>query len=138
MIMHCPRRPLYIVSACLVGLCTRYDGKETSSEPCRRLLVEAVWIPICPEQLGGLSTHRPAAELVGGDGSDVLRGTARVLTKDGADVTAAFVNGALQVLAIARSQPIDAVLLKSHSPSCGRTGVTTALLAKHGFCLQEF
>jgi uncharacterized protein YbbK (DUF523 family) len=133
--------PLYLVSACLVGLCTRYDKNIRSNDSCIKVLQEATWIPICPEQLGGLPTPREAADIQGGDGDDVLLGNARVITKSGADVSKAFINGAYQVLAIARSQAIEAVLLKARSPSCGisgRTGVTAALLRLHGFRLQEF
>ena len=31
-------------------------------------------MPICPEVVGGLTTPRDAAEIVGGDGADVLDG----------------------------------------------------------------
>ena len=137
---HLPR-PLYLVSACLVGLCTRYDNNIRSNDSCLRLLQEATWIPVCPEQLGGLPTPREAADIIGGNGDDVLLGNARVITKSGTDVSKAFINGAYQVLAIAQSQPIEAVFLKARSPSCGitgRTGVTAALLRQHGFRLQEF
>ncbi len=130
--------PLYLVSACLVGLCTRYDGKKKNNDHCRELLRNATWIPVCPEQLGGLPTPRPAADLVGGEGEDVLLGKAKVLTKDGADLSRAFIHGAYQVLAIAQSQPVEAVFLKSRSPSCGSKGVTAALLRQHGFLLREF
>ena len=131
-------RPLYLVSACLVGLCTRYDGIVQANETCLRLLQEAVWIPVCPEQLGGLPTPREAADIIGGNGEDVLSGKARVVTKGGADVSRAYIHGAFQVLAVARSQPVDTVLLKARSPSCGSSGVTATLLRQHGFRLQEF
>ena len=47
-------------------------------------------IPVCPEQLGGLSTPRPPAEIVGGDGADVLDGCASVITVEGEDKTREF------------------------------------------------
>ena len=131
-------RPLYLVSACLVGLCTRYDGAVRADDTCLRLLRGAVWIPVCPEQLGGLPTPREAAHIIDGNGEDVLSGKARVVTRGGADVSRAFIQGARQVLAVARSQPIDTVFLKARSPSCGSTGVTAALLRQHGFRLREF
>jgi hypothetical protein len=43
---------LYLVSACLVGLCTRYDGKTKPHQECLDRLSNTTWIPICPEQLG--------------------------------------------------------------------------------------
>lgn len=132
---------IYLVSACLLGLRTRYDGELKPSEACRLKVKNAVWIPVCPEQLGGLPTPRTAADIAGGDGYDVLAGRAAVITREGEDVTARFLLGARQVLAIAMAQRITAVLLKSRSPSCGMTpgfGVTAALLEQHGFVLQEF
>jgi uncharacterized protein YbbK (DUF523 family) len=99
------------------------------------------YIPICPEQLGGLPTPRPAAELVGGTGLDVLAGSATVVTVDGSDVTAQFINGAEAVLAIAQAQHITLALLKANSPSCGSStvlGVTAALLRQHGLKVMEF
>ena len=133
--------PCYLVSACLLGLRTRYDGQSKSNEACRAQLTGGVCIPVCPEQLGGLPTPRTAAALLGGDGHAVLAGRARVVNKSGEDVSASFLAGAEQVLAIARLQPIAAVFLKSGSPSCGVNGilgVTAALLRREGFTLHEF
>jgi uncharacterized protein YbbK (DUF523 family) len=131
---------LILVSACLAGLQTRYDNRIVESPACIEQLKACGWIPVCPEQLGGLSTPRPAADIVGGDGAAVLDGAARVICADNTDVTDAFVKGAHQVLKIAEKQPISSVYLKSRSPSCGfaRLGVTAALLARHGFELIEF
>lgn len=131
---------IYLVSACLLGLKTRYDGRVISSEACRKAAEGAVTIPVCPEQLGGLSTPRPAADLVGGDGHDVLSGKARVITRGGLDVTESFILGARQVLEIARLHEIIAVFLKAKSPSCGLTpkaGVTAALLQAEGYAIVE-
>ncbi|HKJ64623.1 MAG TPA: DUF523 domain-containing protein, partial [Desulfopila sp.] len=132
---------LYLVSSCLMGLCTRYDGKLKSSFACRTRLQGHLWIPVCPEQLGGLPTPREAADIVSGNGADVLKGQARVVTKSGIDVSAAFIHGAEQVLAIASAQPVAGAILKSGSPSCGvsqRMGVTAALLHARGVRLEEF
>jgi uncharacterized protein YbbK (DUF523 family) len=134
-------QPLYIVSACLVGLCTRYDCTIQENYTCQHRLHNAAWIPVCPEQLGGLPTPREPAYIIGGQGEDVLSGKAQVITKSGINVSEPFIKGAYQVLSIACSQPILAVFLKARSPSCGvigPTGVTAALLKQHGFLLQEF
>ncbi len=134
-------RPRCLVSACLTGLCTRYDGCSRPSERCRRLLGGYHWVPVCPEQLGGLSTPRTAADLVDGDGFGVLAGTARVIDRMGRDRTDQFLLGARQVLAIAKAQDIRLALLKARSPSCGvsdRTGVTAALLLQNGIRCLEF
>ncbi len=139
--MHPTNEPLYLVSACLVGLCTRYDGKIKKNNNCLDSLQQGTWIPICPEQLGGLPTPREPADIIGGDGHDVLAGTARVITKTGVDVSRQFIQGAQQVLQIALSQEIRSVFLKSGSPSCAvrnTCGVTAAILSQHGFALEEF
>jgi len=135
------KRPVVLVSACLLGLCTRYDGQQKISKACLQETADMIKIPICPEQLGGLATPREAADIVGGDGHEVLAGTARVMTKSGQDVTRQFILGAQQTLAIARLQQVDAVYLKARSPSCavsGKTGVAAALLSQHGYILHEF
>lgn len=134
-------KPPYLVSACLMGLCTRYDAKIVVSPKCNAFLKDSHWIPICPEQLGGLPTPRPAADILSGDGHDVLTGSARVCTKEGENLSTAFIHGARQVLHIAQSQPIQGVCLKARSPSCaisGTMGVTAALLQQHGITLHEF
>jgi uncharacterized protein YbbK (DUF523 family) len=131
---------IFLVSACLVGLRTRYDGRIIGSTACRKAVEGGICIPVCPEQLGGLPTPRRAADLVGGDGHDVLAGRARVLNRTGEDVTENFILGARQVLAIARQQDIAQVILKARSPSCGLTpilGVTAALLHEEGYEIVE-
>ncbi|MBC8208450.1 MAG: DUF523 domain-containing protein [Desulfobulbaceae bacterium] len=134
--------PLYLVSACLLGLTCRYDGLSKPSATCLQVLKNSHWIPFCPEQLGGLPTPRPAAELVNGDGHAVLKGQAQVLQRDDhQDASDAFIRGARQTLLLAQSQPVTAIFLKSRSPSCGVNGpmgVTAALLSEHGFSLREF
>lgn len=129
-----------LISSCLIGLCTRYDGQSRPNQRCLKYLSEFTYIPICPEQLGGLPTPRPPADLSGGDGVDVLTGFASVLTKEGHDVTKNFLAGAEAVLKIALAQDIRLALLKARSPSCGvkQLGVTAALLERNGIKLVEF
>jgi uncharacterized protein YbbK (DUF523 family) len=139
--MQTNNQPLFLVSACLLGLCTRYDAQIKKNESCMQRLKNATWIPVCPEQLGGLPTPRDAADIINGDGHDVLTGNARVMTQTGQNVTPQFIAGAKQILTIASSQRVNAVFLKKGSPSCGVTspcGVTAAILSQHGFNLEEF
>lgn len=108
---------------------------------CISELSGSIWIPVCPEQLGGLSTPRTAADIIGGDGNDVLEGNALVVTEKGEDVTEQFILGAKQVLKIAESREIAGIYLKARSPSCGITfqpGVTAALLISRGYEVREF
>lgn len=135
-----------LVSSCLVGLCTRYDGKSKPDKRCLKYLDDLnglnkyIYIPVCPEQLGGLPTPRPAADLIGGDGMDVLTGLISVMTTEGHNITNEFIAGAEAVLKIAQDQNIRLALLKAQSPSCGVTklGVTAALLESNGIKLVEF
>lgn len=131
---------LILVSACLAGLQTRYDGKVVEHPVCTRELEKCIYIPVCPEQLGGLPTPRCPADIIDGNGGDVLDGRARVLCDDGREVTEPFIRGAEMVVAIARKQRADRIFLKARSPSCGvsKLGVTAALLQRNGFEVKEF
>lgn len=81
--------------------------------PCQPLL-DALprlrLVPVCPEILGGLPTPRTPSERQG----------ERVVSKTGADVTAAYRKGAEEALRLARLFGCRKALLKERSPSCGR------------------
>lgn len=126
-----------LVSACLLGCACRYDGQ---SKPCPALLAlmeRHTLIPVCPEQLGGLSTPRPPAEQREGG----------VFTQTGDDVTCQYRRGAEEALRLARLYGCTTAVLKERSPSCGSgqiydgsfsgrltpgDGVTAALLRANG------
>lgn len=136
---------MIVVSACLLGRKCRWDGKIFPQE--KRLMALPDLIAVCPEQLGGLATPREPAQIIGGDGFDVLAGLARVINAAGVDVTGEFIRGARAVLRIARQYKIDRAILKERSPSCGvhslyqgktpvaGAGVTCALLSQEGFAV---
>jgi uncharacterized protein YbbK (DUF523 family) len=138
-----------LVSSCLLGVACRYDGNHSLAEKIARMARRMHMIPICPEQLGGLSTPRPPSVIVNGDGEEVLRGRARVINDRGEDVTEAFLKGAREALALAKLTGAQRAFLKSRSPSCGlRTpycetaagsgiGVTAALLLRNGIEIVE-
>ncbi|MDR7866851.1 MAG: DUF523 domain-containing protein [Sporomusaceae bacterium] len=110
---------MILVSACLLGLSCRYDGGHNLCPALAAPAAAGLCLPFCPEQLGGLSTPRPAAEIVGGSGKDVLAGRARILGQGGVDLTPAFLLGVQQTLALVRAIPVAAAILKARSPSCG-------------------
>lgn len=58
------RPSVYLVSGCLLGLVCRYDGRVKEYPECRRELVGKIYVPVCPEQLGGLPTPREPADLL--------------------------------------------------------------------------
>jgi len=123
-------------SACLVGLNTRYDGGNSLDPFVHRLFCEGKVMPLCPEQLGGLSTPRPRAEISEGSGEDVLDGTAAVLLEDGTDVTENFLRGVREVIDVVRKLRITRFYLKAKSPSCGFGVIYTdaKLVEGNGVC----
>lgn len=112
-----------LVSACLAGRACRFDGSANPDDAVARLVAEGRAVLVCPEVDGGLGTPRPAAEITGGDGADVLEGRARVLTGAGEDVTNAYVSGAERALEAAREAGATVAILKARSPSCGKGAV---------------
>ena len=110
---------MIMVSSCLLGIYSRYDGGANTIPLLTKYLKTGKILPICPEQLGGLATPRRPVEIAGGAGVDVLDGSAKAITPDGDDVSSSFVKGAQEVLAIARAFPVTAAILKERSPSCG-------------------
>lgn len=112
-----------LVSACLAGRACRFDGAANDDDVVERLVAEGRAVLVCPEVDGGLGTPRPPAEIVGGDGADVLAGRARVVTSGGADVTDAYVAGARRALKAAQEAGARAAVLKARSPSCGKGGI---------------
>jgi len=112
-----------LISACLVGLNTRYDGGHNHNQIFADMVKKGEAVPFCPEQAGGLTTPRSPSEIMGGDGLDVLKGKARVITDKGEDVTEAFIKGAKEALKLAMLIGADTAILKSKSPSCGSKSV---------------
>ena len=103
------KKQAILVSACLLGICCRYDG---ASKPCAdviKLREKFLLIPTCPEVDGGLPTPRIPSERVGD----------KVLMRDGKDVTHNYVSGAEMALELAERFSCVAAVLKARSPSCG-------------------
>lgn len=138
---------IILVSACLAGVNCKFDCDIKKSEKVAQLVLKGRAIPLCPEILTGFKTPRPAMEILGGDGKDVLGGKAKIIDKNGNDYTKKFTEGAKKVLKIAKILNIKKAILKSKSPSCGKDlrfdgtfkgkmvkgdGVLTALLKKNG------
>ncbi|MBA7597415.1 NAD(P)H-hydrate epimerase [subsurface metagenome] len=142
-----PKEIPKLVSACLLGVNCRYDGQNNLNEKVMRLVEKEVLIPVCPEQLGGLRTPREPMRIIGGGGSEVLDGKARVINRSNKDVTENLVRGAEETLKVAKSSGVREAILKARSPSCGcgkihsgtspdrlveGDGVTAALLKRSG------
>lgn len=132
-----------VISACLMGFSCRYNGKSKFCKYLDIYLRKHILIPLCPEQLGGLSTPREKAEIETGDGFYVINNNAKVFSKNGRDVTKFFLKGAYEVLNFVKNYNIQLAYFQEKSPSCGVNkiyingilsngcGVTTALLIEN-------
>lgn len=138
---------MFAVSACLLGRPCRYNGHSKASAELMDQLKGTPYQLFCPECDAGMPTPRPPAEIIGGNGDDVLDGCAKVRDAEGHDVTEHFIHGAQLTLNMCRQYGIDTVYSAEYSPSCGVKwiydgtftgkriagyGVTTALLQRHG------
>ncbi|KGK87831.1 hypothetical protein DP73_13790 [Desulfosporosinus sp. HMP52] len=143
---------MILVSACLLGLNTKYNGESNVHALIQRYSTLGRFIPVCPEQLGGLPTPREPVEIINGTGRDVLRGASLIQGESGEMVTGQFIKGANEVLKITELFKVTAAILKERSPSCGVNyiydgsfghviipgqGVTAALLQEHNIPLYS-
>lgn len=126
-----------LISACLAGDKTRYDGKSNYHPLVKQLLEKYELVLFCSEVEGGLSIPRKPSEIV----------KDKVINKDGKDVTRNYVSGAQKALNICKYLDIKIAILKDGSPACGvheihdgnfkgrkikGMGVTASLLSKNG------
>ena len=118
-------KPPLVISACLLGVACNHEGRGSSRAIVDELARRYRLVPVCPEVLGGLPTPRAAAELIGGDGGDVLTGAgrARVVNIEGEDVTAAYRRGAEAAVTLALATGARRAVLKARSPSCGSSAI---------------
>ena len=137
----------YLVSACLAGIRCTYNANHKLKKKIQRLTEDGMAMPICPEILGGSKVPRRVCEIQGGDGYDVLDGSAKVIECSGRNISKVLIKGARRALRVAKRYGITKAILKSKSPSCGcgriydgtftrrlikGDGVTTALLRRNG------
>ena len=126
-----------LISACLLGIPCRYDGKAKPQPWAEALAARHDLVPVCPEQLGGLPTPRAPSERRGD----------HVVMNTGADVTEQYRRGAAEAARLCALLGCQAAVLKERSPSCGKgqvydgtfsrtltagDGVTAAVLAEMG------
>ena len=105
---------MILVSACLAGINCKYNGGNNYNEKIFNLVKEGKAIPVCPEQLGGLTTPREPSEI------KIIDGKRYVINKEGIDVTEEFEKGAEEVLTLVKKLDIKKAILQSRSPSCGK------------------
>lgn len=104
---------MIFVSACLAGINCKYSGGNNYNEKVFKLVKEGKAIPVCPEQLGGLTTPRNSAEI------KVVNNNTYVVDKEGNDFTVQFEKGAKEVINLAKKLNITKIILQPRSPSCG-------------------
>ena len=141
------RKEKILVSACLLGVGCRPDGKAKKDEVIVTLLNKTIYFILCPEILAGFGVPRQRIEIEGGDGEKLLDGEAKVFTEKGLDVTDKIIKAAHIVLELCRMAGIKKAVFKEKSPSCGNhfiydgtfsgrlikgKGVVTALLERNG------
>ena len=126
-----------LISACLVGDKTKYDGKSNYNPLIEKLLEKYELVPFCPEVEGGLKSPRKRSE----------RRRNEVRDENLNVITEKFDLGAEKALNICQYLNIKMAIMKEESPSCGvhevyngyfqnrkvpGQGWTTELLTKHG------
>ena len=137
------------ISSCLVGeRCN--PNAETNMDPVLTELLSDSRIELvhfCPTQKI-LDAPRPKARIIGGDGFDVLKGSAKVVDATGLDVTEEYIQAAHHCLNHFKENEISFAVMGEKSPSCAREilyndfgwpkngykkgmGVTSALLIMH-------
>ena len=105
-----------LISACLLGKNCRYNGGHSQLTELDEMDVE--WIPVCPEESGGLGTPRPSAEMQE-NAETILNGKGKIITNKGKNVTSEFIQGAEKSLQLGLGAEVKIAVLKSKSPSCG-------------------
>jgi uncharacterized protein YbbK (DUF523 family) len=123
-----------LISACFLGVPCRWHGRRAKrrDDLIQQLKTKYVLVPVCPEQLGGMSTPR-TSETLHGTGAQVLdEGLKLIAPETGRDVTHFHVNGAKYLCEIAQIIGAKRAYLKGGSPSCDREGVAGELLRRNG------
>lgn len=104
---------MILVSACLAGINCKYNGGNNYNEKIFKMVKNGKAIPVCAEQLGGLSTPRIPVEI------KIIDGKKHAINKEGQDVTEQFEKGAREILELAKNLDIKQAVLQPRSPSCG-------------------
>lgn len=104
---------MILVSACLAGINCKYNGGNNYNEKIFEMVKNGKAIPVCAEQLGGLTTPRIPVEM------KIIDGKKHAINKEGQDVTEQFEKGAREILELAKKLDIKQAILQPRSPSCG-------------------
>jgi len=108
-----------LISACLAGVPCTHAAEAKTRAWALELVASGRAVTVCPEVAGGLPIPRPEAEIQGGQGGDVLDGSARIVSVEGADVSEQYRRGAEVARNAAARAGAALAILKARSPSCG-------------------
>lgn len=137
------------ISECCFGSKVRYNGKGLDYiKYFGRENEQFIFYPLCPECLAGLGIPRTPISIRGGNGQDVLEGTAKIKSRRGEDVTEKIIKACNYSLELLKREGAYIYIYKEGSPSCGinRTtlrnkrmgnppGIFGAMLLNEGFFL---
>lgn len=117
-------QPLVVMmSACLGGIGCGVDGSTNGDHTSLRTWLvrpEVRLLKFCPEDFS-FGTPRLTPDSHGGNGFDVLDGTARSVAEDGTDWTEGMVNAAYEMRDRALREKVDVAILMDMSGACGST-----------------
>ena len=127
------KRRRLLISACLIGANCKYSGgsNRLPEDVLVSLRERYSLLPVCPETAGGLGVPRTPSERRG----------ERVVSRTGADVTAAYRAGAQVACRLCERFQCQSALLKERSPSCGCGSIydgsfTGTLIAGNGIAAE--
>lgn len=101
------------VSACLLGVECRFDGKSKPDLRLAEALRGHELVAVCPEVAGGLPIPHPPCEIV------AFAPSLQVVDSLGHDVTSHFLKGAAITVESVLRNGCEICVMKSKSPSCG-------------------
>jgi uncharacterized protein YbbK (DUF523 family) len=115
-------KEVVVVSACLLGVRCRHDGKDKQNDAAVARLGDVEILPLCPEVLARFGVPRPSMTL-----SRDAKGELSIATDArGRDVSQALEQGARLADLFATEAGAKRALLKERSPSCGVLHVHTS------------
>ncbi|HON45577.1 MAG: DUF523 domain-containing protein [Planctomycetes bacterium] len=123
------------ISTCLLKIPCRYDGNIApvyfQDQELEKILQNFHIIPICPEQMAGLPTPRIPIEIQGGDGFDVLKGEAHIITKNKHNITKQMIITTTYIQKFIQITKPIAMIGQDYSPSCSPCQIYDGTFSNH-------
>lgn len=109
-----------VISACLVGINCKYDGRNNYKEKIvKKIINKKLVLLVCPELTFGVK--RKKIWFKNGSGEDVInkKKNAKIINSNGKDVTLKLLNSCKKISFVVKKYGIKQAILKEKSPSCG-------------------